>query len=978
MISQEKIKEWLDVYLNHIREITPEVHVRDEEGYKFKSIDNFQRNFDIDATDLVSILKRAIENNNLVVGNRYFPRAMLLIFAKEYEKETRNILKNLFDLSQDIDKRINKAEKEFNRLMDLRNKKLGEDSRTFIGLRFLSLLLGFRHPDKHNALKLREWKFFCKYLNENFRIAPHTSSGEKYKIIEPYIEAMRSYIRNIPEIKDLKARLTNNLQFKDDEYRWITQDVIFCGSRLLMGEKDKSKDREQETLLIRDSVREDIQDLRTQNNEESLPALNAMKIDPHPINFKDLISGVDKSTIQIPPFQRDFVWSPKEIVYLLDSIYRGYPIGSFIFWRTGKQLARHRYIGGIKLADIPPHTTIDYVLDGQQRITSLYAAVRGAAISDDKYGFYFNIQKRKFDYTKLSEEDDEQEDSSSVNSLHVPLEKLFVDYASSYHQFVRNFPQEYQQILDELHERFKNYAFSVIYVAYENETVTDETDPKDIQQIVAIFRRINETGRKLTVVAKMIARCWGEKFDLRAKLNELFDPDNELLSIREETILQIASVILNNKKSRARNILEDTNIRKLEEEWANIINAFYLSLDFIKNKVRIKSLKYIPFDSLLVPLSYFFYKKHNPSSEEQEILFRWFWEACLSNRFGSSVEGKVEQDCNYFDIIMEGNKIKFNYPIDWETFKQRAINQKYSLRNAFSLTIFSLYSYMQPKDFRDGRDIDIARNFSNYNKTQLHHLFPRKFLEKGNYNQENKDSVVNIAFAPMLPNLEIGARAPSDYIQEFQDSNSQFKETIQSHLIGDLKEFGILNDDFDLFLERRAERIENTLRSLLGLKTKTETQFEKEGGPDALINVFERRMRDLINYYATQEYGEDYWKEAVPQDIREVVDKKISRMVRVKPYEEQKYRVCIERIALLDIMDYFKIIMTNWSIFKEVFSSRGELERHFSSLNNYRNTIKHNRALDVIDKKTGEAALLWFERIFDSDEEARTGSLSES
>ena len=131
--------------------------------------------------------------------------------------------------------------------------------------------------------------------------------------------------------------------------------------------------------------------------------LNNLKIDPRKASFDELLKGVDKSLVQIPPFQREFVWSPRDICFLLDSIYRGYPIGSFIFWRTSRCLPHHREIGGLKLNDISPGSLIDYVLDGQQRITSLYAAIRGAAIQGDRYIFSFNLNTGRFQSEKVRE-----------------------------------------------------------------------------------------------------------------------------------------------------------------------------------------------------------------------------------------------------------------------------------------------------------------------------------------------------------------------------------------------------------------------------------------------------------------------------------------------------------------------------------------------------------------------------------------------
>jgi hypothetical protein len=129
--------------------------------------------------------------------------------------------------------------------------------------------------------------------------------------------------------------------------------------------------------------------------------LHNLKIDPRKVSFDELLRGVNRSLIQIPPFQREFVWETRRICFLLDSIYRGYPIGSFIFWKTARRLPHHRSIGGIPLDDVPPGSITDYVLDGQQRITSLYAAVRGAGIQGEKYNFSFNLTTGKFQAEKM-------------------------------------------------------------------------------------------------------------------------------------------------------------------------------------------------------------------------------------------------------------------------------------------------------------------------------------------------------------------------------------------------------------------------------------------------------------------------------------------------------------------------------------------------------------------------------------------------
>ncbi len=698
-----------------------------------------------------------------------------------------------------------------------------------------------------------------------------------------------------------------------------------------------------------------------------------LRIKPLPINFKDLMRGVEKSTIQIPPFQRNFVWSRREIIELLDSIYNGYPIGSFIFWKTLKRLPRHREIGGEKLNEVTPGLLIDYVIDGQQRITSLYAAVKCAEIEEERTRFYFDLTTGKFDYSRITTDDNESEDEEEeeeerqdIDYTLVPLDKLFVD-AVEYFSYVDKFPTKFKPVLNDLYNKFKDYAFSVIYIQNQEEDRDIENNKRDIEKIVKIFLRINDTGRKLTVVAKMIAMCWEKDFNLRDKLNKLLPPDSELSEIREETILQIASVILNDKKCRSRNILNDTNIRELEEKWDEIIRAFNLSLSFLKDKIRIKNFKYLPFDSLLIPISYFHYHNNNPSNNQSETLFRWFWLASLSNHYSSTVESKIEQDCVLFDELLKDNEVKFGYLIDWDSLKSNLINQKYHFRNAFCKTVLSLYSYNMPKHFRDNREISIAESFSEYSKAHLHHIFPKKYLlEINNEFVGLRDSIVNIVLAPAVLNREMGHRAPSDYLSDYAKENSEINETLKSHFITDQETYGLIDNNFDTFLNRRAEAIENKFRELGGLTTKTERQLEEE--PNRPVDFIENKFREIIDKQLIDEIP-NYWQDVVPSDIRSVVVKKIEHEKKKHPYLRDVDYSNEEKLAFLDIMDYFKIILSNWTYFSEIFGSKSELEKHFSSLKEYRNCLKHNRKMDEITKKNGEAAVLWFERIIENFEE---------
>ncbi|RMF64786.1 MAG: DUF262 domain-containing protein, partial [Calditrichaeota bacterium] len=99
--------------------------------------------------------------------------------------------------------------------------------------------------------------------------------------------------------------------------------------------------------------------------------------------YTHLFTEIDTGRIKIPQFQRDFVWDKEQTARLIDSLIKGFPIGTFIFWKTKEKLREVRDIGNVSLPDTPPGEFVYYVLDGQQRITSLYAVRKGIRITKE-------------------------------------------------------------------------------------------------------------------------------------------------------------------------------------------------------------------------------------------------------------------------------------------------------------------------------------------------------------------------------------------------------------------------------------------------------------------------------------------------------------------------------------------------------------------------------------------------------------------
>ena len=115
---------------------------------------------------------------------------------------------------------------------------------------------------------------------------------------------------------------------------------------------------------------------------------------PDSKEYSALIYEIQRGIIKIPKFQRDFVWSIDKTAGLLDSILKGYPIGTFILWETSERINDIKNIGNLPLSATPSDTKVQYILDGQQRITSLFAAHLGAQIQ--KAG-----EKKSTDYKNI-------------------------------------------------------------------------------------------------------------------------------------------------------------------------------------------------------------------------------------------------------------------------------------------------------------------------------------------------------------------------------------------------------------------------------------------------------------------------------------------------------------------------------------------------------------------------------------------------
>ena len=533
-----------------------------------------------------------------------------------------------------------------------------------------------------------------------------------------------------------------------------------------------------------------------------------------PKKYQHLFTGIDTGKIRIPQFQRDFVWSKEQTAKLIDSIIKGFPIGTFILWQTNEAMRTVRAIGNAELPELKSGDNVQYVLDGQQRITSLYGVQKGLVFTRDG---------KEIDYKDIcihldvDPDADEQivytEPDESDNTFITVYELLNGDLTA----LVKNYPGAiHLERIDIYRKRLTGYDFS---------TIVMDAYPIDIA--CEVFTRINTGGTDLTLFEIMVAKTYDidQDFDLANEYNLLVDnngaPEKDLEdagfdTIPESTVLQCIAADLVG-------LVRRSDILKLDksafiERWPAVKEGIFAAVDYLRNHLRIPVSQLLPYNALLVPYAYFFIKNelNPPSPQQDEYLQQFFWWASLSSRYTGGAEGKLANDFKRMDAILADTKPDYTgdqlrltiEDIQWEWF---------SASDAFCKAIICLLVFHQPRSFLTNNQVRIDNSWlRRANSRNYHHFFPKSFLRKQGVEDWKANCIGNITIVDdYLNKRKIGGRAPSTYMDEFADANSKIEKTMKTHLINDLDAFGVWTDDYELFIEKRSQAILEELQKRL-------------------------------------------------------------------------------------------------------------------------------------------------------------------
>lgn len=277
----------------------------------------------------------------------------------------------------------------------------------------------------------------------------------------------------------------------------------------------------------------------------------------------------------------------------------------------------------------------------------------------------------------------------------------------------------------------------------------------------------------------------------------------------------MASLILTRNCKRS-NIL---GISKKEfiNIWNNVVKAIKGTVEYFRSFYKIPDSQLLPYEALIIPFAYYFYKNgfKEPVGEHEKNLQDMFWRYSLAQRYNNATESKITHDITIIEDILAGRQYKAAVSLD-VTDKFIRENGTFRTSKSFIKAIICFFMLQRPKKLDNNADITLdSKYLLKGNSKNYHHFFPRAFLRKKGYDDEEIDNIANIIIADDYSNkYKIKDRAPSDYISEFSGVNKEILSSLHSHCIGDIEQYGIKSDNYDEFCEKRAKLIASKLQGL--------------------------------------------------------------------------------------------------------------------------------------------------------------------
>lgn len=527
--------------------------------------------------------------------------------------------------------------------------------------------------------------------------------------------------------------------------------------------------------------------------------------DPQPSvdRIDELARRVLSGDILLPKFQRDFVWERNQILDLLDSIARNYPIGSILLWQSRQELRNENRIADLEIKLPKPDYPVNYLLDGQQRLSTICGALFWKGKDPlSVWNIAYDLRQQRFFH--MDTLDDPPQHQIRTNLLSEG--SAFYKHIAVLDTLNAADKDELKARADQLFNRFKDYKVAAV-------TLGD----MPLEDVAPIFERINSTGTSLTIVDLMRAATWSPDFDLIDTIDAIRQTLGEkgFGGLDRKALLRNMSAAAGGGFS-AESIddLRKENAETLKAVSAATEEAYKRTVDFLATQMSVPTDAIVPYTNQIVVLSEIFRRIPSPTAQQYSEIQSWFWKTGISGYFSGWNTGMMASDLDAVASFADGKTSGIQVPAS-DPGPNIWLSRQFRSNNAHSKILAILLAYHTPVDLLTGQKIDVGRALAWTNTKEFHHFFPRKYLERQGVASSRINCLANFVLLSSASNKIVSDREPADYLKEQLDKHSEeFKGWLASNLVNDEALDAALKNNFDEFLQVRSKTIHEVCKGI--------------------------------------------------------------------------------------------------------------------------------------------------------------------
>jgi hypothetical protein len=557
--------------------------------------------------------------------------------------------------------------------------------------------------------------------------------------------------------------------------------------------------------------------------------------DTNPRALKELLYEIHNQKAALPDFQRDFVWEPSATQELIVSIANSYPAGSILRVREKSAMFTAREFAGAPALNGEKYTFL--VLDGQQRLTSLYQAFYG--VGEHRYFVDIKMLMKGVEFEEaIFHERAHTKRAKALEAFDAQAKELLLPlsvlkggaggFLSWILKLTHPMPaDERAAMLDALtsiNERWikaiDDYHFPVVTLA----------DTTESAALCTIFETLNRTGVKLSVFELLTARFWPQDINLRALWTKAVadHPVIEHFEVDPYYVLQGIALASREAPSCKRGDVLKLTASDITQWWEQVVSGLARGLEMLRDDCKVMLPKWMPYQTMLPPLAAVLARAGAPKTAEagahREKLKRWFWCAVFGQVYESAPNSKSAKDVTELLTWLGGDAL----PESVATFRfdPRALRDVTPRQRSIYRGVISLILSGGARDFHT-QTVITAKLMADEGIDD-HHVFPAGYLaHHGVTVARTRDCVLNRTLIDRTTNQMISDRAPSDYLAEIRATPGfPYDAVLTSHCLPAGTDSALLMDDYEAFLSWRQERLWKEIQRVTGVTVATDLEAD--------------------------------------------------------------------------------------------------------------------------------------------------------